>query len=846
MCKIAGYTRCRYARHNTHDDNLEEPVNPGAESEPAPRLLRYVFVVALSLAVAVQAQSAPVREQSAPPQGALKNFLSAVRTGPELLASRAAVEAAELQLRAAYDPVALETTGGYSRFDLDESNPLVQLPDRIGLVPGSRTQLSATLTFRPLPFGDTADLVKQSELDLELRILDYRAALTRLEGRALEAALSARLAARSALLSREGVVGAEASLRATRTRFERGVANARELRRAEANLIKAQALLQNAEADVRLARLNLTSLVGDAPPPSFAVLTSLRQPGAGTPLSVRRAQIPILRAELGVRGVQRTVYPVVQASYTRNLSDRSSLVASIESRTLQPSVNFSYGDPGRLFGNVTEGSLQVGVAANISLGTLDTLGAAERQVEAARGSLEAARQGTTLRLGALGRAHEAARRNVELRRLEFGDAETTLRENRKRETLGLTPPPGDAECAARVAPSFPKPPPRRSGGAPRPTRLQRVLRPPPFGDPAVRLVLTCVLPTLLLFGVASAAHALSFEEALEHARLRPSVVSAQLEVQDARASLQRVRADPLGVRADTVPARQRAELAEATLEGTRYAALREIAAAYTGVLEARAQVQLAREGVRLNETLLRVAEISLETGSVTGLEVGEADDALQRATNSLRAAAEGRDLAATRLTSLVGPIGSLGAVPTLYQPPLPPLEAALKAAQRHPTLLQREAQLELAQFNLDALEPLYAARAQIAAARSQLERARAGAREAQRGSSLRVRALYTRAENAQANLQLEDAALESARARSEQQRQLFREGLVAQVEVMQAEFELERAALERLATCHTYLKTLLELQAGSLVALEGPLGQAGRAGTGATGKTALVERRRHD
>ena len=358
----------------------------------------------------------------------------------------------------------------------------------------------------------------------------------------------------------------------------------------------------------------------------------------------------------------------------------------------------------------------------------------------------------------------------------------------------------------------------------------------------MRLVLTLSL----LLGVTSAAHALSLEEALEHVQDRPGVVSALLEVQDAKASLQQVREDPLAVRADTVPARQRAELAEATLEEARYAALRELASAYTSALEARAQVQLAHEGVRLNETQLRVAEINLETGSVTELEVREANDALQRARNSLRAATEGSDLAAARLTSLVGPVDSLNAVPARYLPPLPPLEAALKAAQRHPTRLQHEAQLELARFKLNSLAPLYAAKAQIGAARSQLERARAGVKEAQRGSALRVRALYTRAKNAQANLQLEDAALESARARFEQQRQMLREGLVAQVEVMQAGFELEQTALRRLVTCHTYLRTLLELQAGSLVALEGPLGQAGRVDTGARGKTALAERRRHD
>ena len=280
-------------------------------------------------------------------------------------------------------------------------------------------------------------------------------------------------------------------------------------------------------------------------------------------------------------------------------------------------MNFSYGDPGRYFGNVTEGSLQVGVAANISLGTLDTLEAAERQVEAARKGLESARQGTRLQLGALQRAHEAARRNVELRRLEFRDAETTLRENRKREVLGLAPPLATQGALLASLRAFLGLRRAEVAALRAQTGFQRVLRPPAVGNPAVRLVLTLSL----LLGVTPAAHALSLEEALEHAQHRPGVVSARLEAQDARASLRRVRADPLGVRADTVPARQRAELAEATLEAARYAALRELASAYTSVLEARAQVQLAREGVRLNETRLRVAEISLETGRVTELEV---------------------------------------------------------------------------------------------------------------------------------------------------------------------------------------------------------------------------------
>ena len=223
------------------------------------QLVRRAFLLALLVLGigSVHAQTAP-----------LEDFLNAVRASPELAASRTALEAAELRLRAAYDPVSLEATGGYSRIDLDESSPLVRLPggDRTGLISRSQAQLSATLTFRPLPFGDTADLVRQRELEVASSILDYRAALTGLERRALEAALSARLASRSVLLSQEGVRAAEAALEATRTRFERGATNARALRAAEANLLQARTLLQSAEADAQLARSNLTSLVGDTPP----------------------------------------------------------------------------------------------------------------------------------------------------------------------------------------------------------------------------------------------------------------------------------------------------------------------------------------------------------------------------------------------------------------------------------------------------------------------------------------------------------------------------------------------------------------------------------------------------
>ena len=235
------------------------------------------------------------------PVGSLKAFLAALEGSPELLAAQAAVEAAELQLRVARDPVVLEASGGYNRYDLDDALTgavgATQTPPGpgepglpgggapgSGAIPESGFQLSTALTFRPYPFGDVADLVTQRELEYELRVLELSSARAGLEVRALEAALQARLAERSAELAQEGVTAAAQGLEATRLRVAKEAANARDLRGAEVALLEAQTALQNAQLDVQTARLNLESLVGDTPPPS---LRRARRPGRADPAHPR-------------------------------------------------------------------------------------------------------------------------------------------------------------------------------------------------------------------------------------------------------------------------------------------------------------------------------------------------------------------------------------------------------------------------------------------------------------------------------------------------------------------------------------------------------------------------------
>lgn len=422
---------------------------PTPPTRPPARFTRFSTVRCFTViaAVALSALSATAAAQNQPVS--LRGFLAALEGHPELRAAQATVRAAELQLSAARDPVALETSGGYTRLALDdELLGVTQLPPGgdpdgglTGSPPETSWQVSAALTFRPYPFGDVADLVAQRGLELGTSRLELRAARAALERRALEAALQLRLAERSTELADEGVDAARKSLEATRLRRERGAANARELRDAEAALLEARGQQEDAALDVALARRNLATLVGDTPPPSYRALAGLALPTPRTPVGVAQLELQTQGVDLALGAAWREIYPVATASYIWNASDTGTLTASLESRTLQPSVGFSYREPARtLPESAVRGTLQLGVSATISVGALGALGAVEAQQQAAAASLAAAREGGTLQEQALRGAFTQAQRGAELNRLDFDNARLTYQENLTREELGLSAP----------------------------------------------------------------------------------------------------------------------------------------------------------------------------------------------------------------------------------------------------------------------------------------------------------------------------------------------------------------------------------------------------------------------
>ena len=163
-------------------------------------------------------------------------------------------------------------------------------------------------------------------------------------------------------------------------------------------------------------------------------------------------------------------------------------------------------------------------------------------------------------------------------------------------------------------------------------------------------------------------------------------------MRDAATNLERVQGDPLAVRGDTLQAEQRLALAEANFTQAYYAALNEIESAYTGVLRARLGVRVAQKNVSNSEKSSEIAQIRLENGSGTQLDLEEARTMLNEAQNNLNVA----------LSNLEGILDqelqadALESVPDDYLVQIPELETVLGAATEHPILIQAEQQLALA------------------------------------------------------------------------------------------------------------------------------------------------------
>ena len=323
--------------------------------------------------------------------------------------------------------------------------------------------------------------------------------------------------------------------------------------------------------------------------------------------------------------------------------------------------------------------------------------------------------------------------------------------------------------------------------------------------------------------IISLAEALTFEEALSYASQRPDVINARIELQDAESNFQRVNIDPLAVRPDKLQAEHRLELARAELTQKNYASIKEVAQAYTDVLNTRDQVSLAQKGVSLSQQSLRIAEIRVANGSAPRLDLEDAQVDLSDSQKNLQAAQGGLEVAEQNLRGILGggvDISTLDPIADNYLA-LPTLEQVLAAYNNHPQLVQARHGLELAEMQLDILDPSYTPRSQIDDAKSQLDNARESSQEAQRGYDVQVRNFYSQADNARSAYDVARSDFVNETERLDTQRQRLDSGIISEIDFSQAELNFQSAQNDLNKARHDYLIALLDLQEGAMLGITG-------------------------
>jgi outer membrane protein TolC len=320
-----------------------------------------------------------------------------------------------------------------------------------------------------------------------------------------------------------------------------------------------------------------------------------------------------------------------------------------------------------------------------------------------------------------------------------------------------------------------------------------------------------LLLALVLFAAQALAQNYTLETALAKAKDQATVLSAQVELADAKANLGRVLSDPLLTKPSKVQAEQRVATAEASLKRSTAQAQNSIVSAYAQVLEAGAQVRLAQKAQDLSQRSLEVAQIRQKNGSGTALDVKNAQNRLEDSQKNLSAAESGLALAQSSLRSLIGPFQTLAALPAQDVPGNTVLKDLLA---QNPDLVQSRQRVELAQMQVDLLDPSYAARADIDAAKARAEQAAQGNKEIERAFGLQYDSLYQQVQSAAKSLTVQQAALANARETQANDKKRLDSGLISGLVFLQTELSTLQAELGALQARGNFLRAIYSLYAG--------------------------------
>ncbi len=419
------------------------PARSGGSLAPFPAGRSWWAAAALALALGATARASGNPWQP---------LWSRLRRDPSVQAAGLQLQAAQAALTAQESPVSLQLQASRDSFSYQSGG--CPYPSNLAFLcqsgPAQEEQLGVSLVLTPYPYGSVADSIRSAELSLAQAHYAQRQAVVAAQVSAVTDLFQLHLAERNLQVALQGLQVAVASDRASRAEEKAGLITSLQLGQAGLSLAQARLAAEQAAQNLRLAKVDLSALIGHLRPP-LPPFPPLPSPAPSS--AQLQARISLDQAELQAAAALRSVLPVASLSYTDNFSKTSSLSLSLSSQTLQPTVSLTYANPSLPSqGTVPiQQQLQLALSVGLSGGALSALGAAKAQVQGAELQQRAADQQAAQQRYALQLADRQAQAELPLDRADLKQAEQFLAAARAQQQLGLTTPLAVSQAALAVS-----------------------------------------------------------------------------------------------------------------------------------------------------------------------------------------------------------------------------------------------------------------------------------------------------------------------------------------------------------------------------------------------------------
>ena len=347
----------------------------------------------------------------------------ALRDNPDVLAARAALEAAQARARAAGAARLPTLEGSFSAREQDGGGPTA----------GSSFSLGLDASWQADVWGRLSDQARAGALSAQASRADWFGARLSIAASAARAWYAFNEAALQTELARQDVATRQRQLEIVERRFNRGVSRSSDVRTARSALASAQAGLASRLRAERAAARRLDTLLGDYPAgltqadDGLPAVGPLPDPGAPQALFERRPDIIAANARLAAAGfsadaARKALYPglTLRASVSDSAADldeafdADALVSSVAASILAPIFR---GGSLRAERDRTQAEARR-LAANYVNTALNALREAEDAIDADRRLAE--------RVEALGRASQEAGAALELVERQYASGVATI------------------------------------------------------------------------------------------------------------------------------------------------------------------------------------------------------------------------------------------------------------------------------------------------------------------------------------------------------------------------------------------------------------------------------------